>query len=73
MLQRLLTAIYMLTIVARAFFPKGEYDIRVNTGISDPGVRMLIPLYIFAIAMTLLGINSTYLINFLMSIVGGIA
>lgn len=72
LISALLTAIYMLTIVTRAFFPKGEYDTRVNTGISDPGLRMLIPLYIFAVAMIVLGINSTYLINYLMSIVSAI-
>ena len=63
------TAIYMMTVTVRAFFPKEDYDMRVNRGIKDPGLRMLIPIYIFTIAMIVMGLNSSYLMQFLMSIV----
>lgn len=68
LISAILTAIYMMTIVMRAFFPKADYDMRVNAHIKDPGWRMLLPLYIFVIAMIVFGINSSYLMEFLYSI-----
>ena len=60
----------MMTIVVRAFFPNGKYDTRINSGIKDPGYKMLVPLYIFVIAMVVLGLNSSYLMDFFVKIAG---
>ncbi|MCR5398448.1 MAG: proton-conducting membrane transporter [Lachnospiraceae bacterium] len=65
LISAILTAIYMLTVSVRAFFPKADYNTRVNEGIKDPGLKMLIPLYIFAIAMIVLGINSSLIMDFI--------
>ena len=70
LISAILTAIYMMTIVVRAFFPKGDYDTRVNSGIKDPGWKMLVPLYIFVVAIVVLGINNSYISDFLMGIPG---
>ncbi len=70
LISAILTAIYMMTIVVRAFFPNGKYDTRINSGIKDPGYKMLVPLYIFVIAMVVLGLNSSYLMDFFIKIAG---
>ncbi len=70
LISAILTAIYMMTIVVRAFFPKGDYDTRVNSGIKDPGIRMLLPLYLFVAAIVILGINNSFITDFFFSIAG---
>jgi len=70
LVSAILTAIYMMTIVVRAFFPKDDYDTRVNLGIKDPGIRMLLPLYLFVIAMVILGFNNSFITDFFISIAG---
>lgn len=70
LISAILTAIYMMTIVVRAFFPKSDYDTRVNAGIKDPGIRMLLPLYLFVAAIVVFGINNSFITDFFISIVG---
>ncbi len=70
LISAILTAIYMMTIVVRAFFPKENYDTRVNSGIKDPTWRMLLPLYIFVAVIIILGINNSYLTDFITGIPG---
>ncbi len=70
LISAILTAIYMLTISVRGFFPKADYNMRVNEGITDPGLRMLIPLYAFVIAMVVFGLNSSMLMDFLCKVAG---
>ena len=53
----LMTAIYMLTIVVRAFFPSpGSVDENALTGYTDPTWHMLLPLAVFSIVTVLLGV-----------------
>ncbi len=58
----LMTGIYMLTVLVRAYFPKevsGSPGSRENEEkITDPGWRMLLPLLVFATVILLMGINS---------------
>lgn len=57
MISALLTAIYMMTIVVRAFFPGKGFDYSTLEGISDPGWQMLLPLALFVIAIVLFGLH----------------
>ncbi len=70
LISAILTAIYMMTISVRGFFPKSNYSDRVNKGITDPGWRMLLPLYIFAVAMVILGLHGNMLIDFICKVAG---
>lgn len=58
LVSALLTAIYMLNIVVRAFFPGKEFDDSSLEGVKDPGWKMLLPLGIFAAVILYLGLHS---------------
>lgn len=64
----LLTAVYMMTIVIRAFFKKdlsnGEYH--------DPNWMMKLPLVVFSIVLLVVGINGNVLLDFLHQVALGI-
>ncbi|MCR4738908.1 MAG: proton-conducting membrane transporter [Lachnospiraceae bacterium] len=67
MISALLTAIYMLSISARAFFPvKGK---ECTEDFSDPGIKMLLPLYVFVCVLFVLGLYSKPLADFVRSVV----
>lgn len=68
MLSALLTAIYMLTIVLRAFFPGKEFDYGTIRDVADPGWMMLVPLVFFVVVMFLLGLHSGPVIELLQKI-----
>ena len=55
----LMTGIYMLTVLVRAYFPKdtsgGPDRTETEENISDPGWRMLLPLMVFAAVILLMG------------------
>lgn len=61
----LMTAIYMLTVVARVYFPPKDEDLSKNAGITDPGWKMLVPLIIFVAVFTVMGIYSKEFFEFL--------
>lgn len=70
LVSALLTAIYMLQIVVRAYYPvAGE---NVETTKCDPTWRMLVPLFVFAIAMVVFGLYSAPLISFFEKVAGGV-
>ena len=69
MLSALLTAIYMLGVVARAFFPAA--DGRETVRASDPGWRMCLPLLACAAAVAVLGLFSAPLIDFFRAVARG--
>lgn len=67
LISALLTAMYMLGIVIRAFFVQpagGTYK--------DPGWKMLLPLGIFAAAILLFGLHSQPLVDFFTKVAEGI-
>ena len=65
LISALLTAIYMLTVVVRAFFPGKDFDYRTLDGITDPTWRMLLPLGIFVVLMILFGLHSVPVVSML--------
>lgn len=70
LVSALLTAIYMLSIVRRAFFPTREVD--REAAAADPGWMMCLPLLICAGATVALGLFSGPLIEFFRAIALGI-
>lgn len=72
LISALLTAIYMMTIVIRAFFPRAGFDYQTIKNVSDPGWKMKIPLLIFAVAVVILGACSGSLVTFFHQIAAGI-
>lgn len=72
LISALLTAIYMLSIVVRAFFPKKEFDYAAIENVKDAGWQMCVPLLICAVGTVLLGIFSSPLIQFFTDIAAGL-
>lgn len=68
LVSALLTAIYMLTISVRAFFPGKDFDYSTITDVEDPNWMMLLPLVIFVIVMFVFGFHSEPVITALDSI-----
>lgn len=61
LISALLTAIYMLTIVVRAFFPGKDFDYGTIADIKDPNWMMLLPLCVFVIVMFIIGLHPQFL------------
>lgn len=58
LLSALLTAIYMLGIVVRAYFPAADFDYETIADVKDPNWKMLLPLFVFAVAIVGFGLCS---------------
>lgn len=59
----LLTAIYMMTIVIRAFFPGRDFDYSKIRDVEDPNWMMILPLVLFAVAMFWFGLHSSTVVS----------
>ena len=70
LVSAILTAIYMMSIVVRGFFPANGFDHSVNEGIKDPNWKMLVPLYIFIVFIIFFGMHSTPIMNIIAGIAG---
>lgn len=80
----LMTAVYMLTVLVRAYFPQMECGIRrtlqedetgmdvvwADSAVTDPNWMILMPLVIFAVAIVVLGLHSAPLMQALTAIGG---
>ncbi len=64
-LSTLLTTLYLITIVARAYFPVGELDREALFKLHDPGKAMTVPLVLLTTAGAVLALCSNTLIGFL--------
>lgn len=71
LVSALLTAIYMLTIVVRAFFPGKDFDYDSVSDIHDPNWKMLLPLFVFTVFIILFGVYSQPIVDFFMSVATG--
>jgi multicomponent Na+:H+ antiporter subunit D len=73
LISALLTAIYMLTIVVRAYFPTKDFDYStLDDNIKDPDWRMLVPLFIFVVGMVVMGVYSGPFVEFFTKVANGI-
>lgn len=59
----LMTAIYTLTTVVRAFIPDRDFDEEQVSEYTDPTYRMLLPLVVFSVVTILFGVWAQPLIN----------
>ncbi len=72
LISALLTAIYMLTVTVRAFFPGKDPDTLALSGVRDPGWKMLLPLFVFTFFIVLFGLRSYALVDFFADVAAGI-
>ena len=72
LISALLTAIYMLNVVVRAFFPKHDFDYSAISSVKDPGWKMCLPLIICAAGVVVLGFFASPLVSFFADIATGI-
>ena len=68
MISALLTAVYMLSILVRVFFPKKGFDPAEIEEVREPGWRMLVPLGVLAVCILCLGLYSEPLVRMLKEI-----
>lgn len=68
LVSAILTAIYMLTISVRAFFPGKDFDYSTIADVEDPNWMMILPLVLFMIAMFVFGLHSEPIVTALESI-----
>lgn len=69
LISALLTAIYMLTITVRAFFPGKDFDYGTISDVEDPNLVMILPLVVFVIVILFIGLHPQTLIQALESVV----
>lgn len=68
LVSAILTAIYMMTVSVRAFFPGKDFDYSKLEGIKDPNWLMILPLTIFVVLMVYFGLHPGPLVDFLESV-----
>lgn len=71
LLSALLTAMYMLAIVVRAYFPKGGFDYGTIANVTDPNWQMLLPLFVFVAGMAVFGLHSAPFTELFLNIAQG--
>lgn len=64
LVSALLTAIYMLSMVVRAFFPGKNFDYNTVSDVKDPNWKMLLPLFVFTVFIIGFGLFSQPIVNF---------
>jgi multicomponent Na+:H+ antiporter subunit D len=69
LLSALLTAIYMISVVSRAFFPSRR-ETALET-VADPSWQMCLPMLVCAAATVILGFCSQPLVDFFLAIANG--
>lgn len=72
LVSALLTAIYMLSVVMRAFFPGKDFDYKQIEEVRDPNLIMLIPLVIFTIVILIFGVYSTPFVELFTKVAAGL-
>lgn len=68
LISALLTAIYMMTISVRAFFPGRGFDYEKLQGVEDPNWMMILPLVLFVAAMLVFGLHPQTVVHALESV-----
>lgn len=72
LISALLTAIYMLSIVMRAFFPAKGFDYNTIKDVEDPNWLMILPLALFVVAMIYFGLHSAPIVAIFTDVVNGV-
>ena len=63
LISALLTAVYMLTIVIKAYFPADDFDYNSLHGIKDPTWQMCLPFAVFMLMMLILSFTAPQLMG----------
>ena len=71
LISALLTAIYMLTIFIRAYFPAKDFDYDTIADVKDPNWMMLLPLAVFAVMIVGFGLCSAPVTELLTAVAAG--
>ena len=71
-ISAILTAIYLFTVVIRAYLPGENFDYSTIDDVKDPTNFMKIPLIILCVAMVVFGLFSQPLMNFFRSVASGL-
>ena len=72
LISALLTAIYMLTISVRAFFPGKDFDGQTLPDVKDPNWMMMVPLAVFIVAIVIFGLHPQPFIALLENVVAAL-
>lgn len=72
LISALLTAIYMLSIVVRAFFPHKDFDYETIKNVEDPNWYMIFPLVVFALCIIYFGLHSSHIVEFFTNVANGV-
>ena len=72
LISALLTAIYMLSMVIRAFFPAKDFDYETISDVEDPNWYMLLPLFLFVAGIIVFGLYSAPIVEFFTKISEGL-
>ncbi len=72
LISALLTAIYMLSIVIRAFFPGKDFDYNIIKEVEDPNWLMILPLSIFVIFIIYFGLHSAPIVSIFTDVANGV-
>ena len=72
LISALLTAIYMLSIVMRAFFPAKAFDYNTIKDVEDPNWLMILPLALFVVAMIYFGLHSAPIVAIFTDVANGV-
>lgn len=69
LVSALLTAIYMLTVAVRAFFPAKDFNYESISDVEDPNWIMILPLVIFVAAMFMIGLHPQFMSDVIADVV----
>lgn len=72
LISAVLTAIYLLTIMVKAYFPVKGFDMQSISSVEDPNWYMLVPLCVFVAAIIIFGVHSAPLVEFFSKIANGL-
>lgn len=72
MISAVLTALYLFTVVIRAYFPGSGFDYELINNVKDPGWFMKIPLILLCICMLVMGMFPSSLMNFFNQVAMGL-
>ena len=72
LISALLTAIYMMTMVIRGFFPERDFDMETISTVKDPTWKMIVPLMVFSVAIIVFGVWAGPLMRFLSNVSTGL-
>lgn len=71
LVSALLTAMYMLNIVVRAYYPAADFDYNKIKNVKDPNWMMTLPLFVFVAGIVIFGLYSAPVMEILTAVAAG--